>query len=126
MTKSSSNPLREIWQLLKDFAALASTPEGRRFIGAELEDSLRRTKIGGAILDKVRLMYDYYRDPAEPAGAKWLMGGALLYLIVPNDLFPDWIPLVGLLDDAAVIAYVWNQVKDILFNYEARRAQRRG
>ncbi len=124
-TPTSPSLAQELKQLLKEFAELASTPEGRHALLSQLEVRIRRTRLGGPLLDKVRLMYDYYRDPNEPSGPKWLMGGALLYLIIPDDLIPDWIPVIGMLDDAAVIAFVWSRVKDILFNYAERREERR-
>lgn len=38
--------------------------------------------------------------------------GALGYLILPADLIPDYIPVMGFTDDAAAIAYVLKKVKD--------------
>jgi hypothetical protein len=35
---------------------------------------------------------------------------ALLYLLSPLDLVPDWIPLVGWLDDIGVLAWAARQV----------------
>jgi uncharacterized membrane protein YkvA (DUF1232 family) len=53
-----------------------------------------------------------------------LIGAALLYLVIPTDLIPDWFGLVGFADDFAALAYVWNQTRDVLLNYEERRRQR--
>lgn len=38
--------------------------------------------------------------------------GALGYLILPADLIPDYIPVMGFTDDAAAIGYVLKKVKD--------------
>lgn len=37
---------------------------------------------------------------------------SLVYLVVPTDLVLDTIPILGLIDDAKVIAYVFTIVKD--------------
>jgi uncharacterized membrane protein YkvA (DUF1232 family) len=43
----------------------------------------------------------------------------LIYLIDPIDLIPDFIPAIGLLDDAAVLAWVVRQVRRDLDAYLA-------
>lgn len=35
---------------------------------------------------------------------------AILYFVSPFDLLPDWIPLAGFIDDAAVIGFVLRQI----------------
>jgi uncharacterized membrane protein YkvA (DUF1232 family) len=102
----------------------AATPEGRQAIVARLEAAIRRSHIGGALLDKLRVMVAYFRDPDEPMAPKLLIGGALLYLIIPTDLIPDWLPVVGFVDDFTAISYVWNRLQDIFVEYEKRRNER--
>jgi uncharacterized membrane protein YkvA (DUF1232 family) len=46
------------------------------------------------------------KDPATPAWVRLAIIGGLGYLILPLDIVPDFFPLVGWLDDAAVIASV--------------------
>ena len=41
--------------------------------------------------------------PETPALARWLAGGALAYLLSPIDLIPDWIPVLGYLDDLLIV-----------------------
>ena len=43
---------------------------------------------------------------------------ALLYLISPKDIVPDKIPVLGLVDDIAVIYFAWKYVKDDLELYQ--------
>lgn len=110
--------------MLRDLTRLVATPDGRQLIGEQLEAAVRRSQMGGVMLDRVRLMYDYFRDPAESWKPKAMIGAALLYLIIPSDLIPDWFALVGFADDFAAIAYVYHQTRDVLTNYEERRQQR--
>ena len=46
---------------------------------------------------------------------------ALLYLISPKDLIKDTIPVIGLLDDVAVIYLAWRYVKGDIEKYQQWR-----
>ena len=51
--------------------------------------------------------HDYTRIPW---GSIVLVVVAFLYFVSPFDLIPDWIPLAGFVDDAAVIGFVLKQI----------------
>ena len=48
------------------------------------------------------------RDPRVPLGAKLLAGAVAAYALSPIDLIPDFIPVLGLLDDLLIVpAGIW-------------------
>lgn len=52
---------------------------------------------------KLRLLWRMFRDPAVPGRAKSVLPVIVLYLAFPFDLVPDFIPLLGQLDDLLVV-----------------------
>ena len=52
--------------------------------------------------DAIRL-WRALRHPASPTWLKWAVAGLALYLVSPVDLLPDFIPLLGMVDDLVLI-----------------------
>jgi uncharacterized membrane protein YkvA (DUF1232 family) len=72
--------------------------------------SIRRSRT--ALIELVRLvplclalLRDVMRDPAVPRRAKIAPAFVLVYLAIPIDLIPDFIPGLGHLDDALIVAW---------------------
>jgi uncharacterized membrane protein YkvA (DUF1232 family) len=49
-----------------------------------------------------------------PWGSIVLITGAIIYFVTPIDLVLDWIPLLGYVDDAAVVVFVIRQIRSDL------------
>ena len=54
----------------------------------------------------VLLFKDLVKDERVPRSSKRLLGGAVLWLVSPIDLLPEFLPVLGPLDDAVVAALV--------------------
>ena len=64
---------------------------------------LARPWILKALLFDVRLAARLLREPAVPLVTKAVMPLALMYMISPIDVLPDFIPVFGQLDDLALV-----------------------
>ena len=62
------------------------------------------------IPDCLLLVKALLRDPRVPAWRKALLAAVLVYLALPIDLVPDFIPVAGQLDDAIVVALALRSV----------------
>ena len=66
--------------------------------------------LAGFIPDCLVLLRRLLADEAVPRRAKLLLWGLIAYIAMPIDLVPDVIPVVGLLDDAMIVAVVLRAV----------------
>jgi len=65
---------------------------------------LKRIKaVGGRIQDELRVCRRILVHPETPRAAKWLLSAAIAYAVSPIDLIPDFIPVLGYLDDAVLV-----------------------
>jgi uncharacterized membrane protein YkvA (DUF1232 family) len=96
------------WQ---DFAALR-----RRIIADEagLRRSfwrkLKREAASIPFLEEVLTSYYCAFDRQTPLYVKVVLIGAMIYFVVPDDVIPDSLSLIGLADDAAVLALAFKAV----------------
>jgi len=104
----------------KNYDRMLRFTRGRDF-GEFINDEAIRSKIDKAypalkkVLENVRELYALFKDSVtgnyklHPANLA-MIGGGLLYFILPADLIPDFIPLVGYLDDLAVLTTIMNSL----------------
>ena len=82
------------------------------------------------VLEDGRLLLELVRDAQEgryravPVWTLSAAGFALLYVLNPFDLVPDALPLLGLLDDAAVVSACLSLVEQDLRDYQAWKQSR--
>lgn len=65
---------------------------------------------------------DYTRVPRRTMLA---IVSALIYFLSPIDVIPDWIPVLGQIDDALVVATCWNLVNKDVEDYRQWQKERK-
>ena len=68
-------------------------------------------------------LYNWYRDTIRhPKYRWWMVIGTLVYLISPIDIAPDFIPLVGQIDDVMIATLLVTEVSQLfLEKFKARQ-----
>ncbi len=101
----------QIFEEMRQNASESNVEKIRQNLG-----SMNRGKIA-EVWDKVMTLWRFVQDPEAPWSGKALAIAALLYLISPIDAIPDVIPVLGLTDDAGIIALVIAKLASDLKNY---------
>ena len=74
-----------------------------------LVSSARYVRLGRLVLKLPtysRVVWGIARDPRTPIGLKGMLLAALAYVVMPVDLIPDAIPIIGQADDLTVLLLV--------------------
>ena len=90
-------------------------------IESEREETLKKvfnTKALAQLKDKIVAAYQILHDVVcgkrkVPASKIALLAGGLAYLALPLDIVCDVIPVVGLVDDAIVLTWIFSQCADV-------------
>jgi uncharacterized membrane protein YkvA (DUF1232 family) len=90
-----------VWLLLVAALLIASRRTG---------DPVTLREAARLVPDVVRLVRRLASDAALPRGVRWRLWLLLGYLLLPIDLVPDFLPVVGWADDAIIIALVLRSV----------------
>ena len=125
--------LNEAYHILNDherrktYDRMLQYTKGKKF-GEYINDEAFWNKIDKAypalkkVLDNVRELYSLFKDSVDgnyilqPVNLA-MIGGGLLYFILPADLIPDIIPFIGYLDDLAVLTTIMNSLKGEINEY---------
>ena len=101
----------QVAQLISDSLKKASSKKGGGALAGEVWENLQLlTRMLKAVMAG-----DYKGIPSST-----LVGGVavLIYFITPIDLIPDMIPVIGLLDDATLLAWFMTSIKSELDKYK--------
>ena len=81
----------------------------------EIEETARKassfldSRALGKVKEKLEVMIELVKDPHVSKVIVLTLASALLYLILPVDVVPDVIPILGLVDDAFVISVIFDR-----------------
>ena len=105
----------------------------------DIEDMLGKENKAKELSEKAGFLSQYWEDIKTSFAMirDWFSGGydkvptrmvvsligAILYFLSPLDIIPDWIPMAGFIDDAAILAFVFKLSEADLKMY--RRWKRR-
>ncbi len=114
------------------FGRAAAFDSGTRMTPDEERNSVRRgfwrkfRRVAAAIPFAEDLLTAYYCafDRNTPSQVRVMLIGALAYFVLPFDAIPDFLPVLGFTDDAAVLAAALKLVVDHI-KPEHREAARR-
>ena len=91
------------------------------------DDTLKKVKnvsVLAGLLDNIRTAYDLVSDfvtgkyKGISKSTIMLLAGGLAYLALPIDLVPDFIPVAGWMDDAAVLGWIFARCADEFKKYK--------
>lgn len=94
---SAGNLMNEIEKSGKDFKDLSK-------LKIDLTEKLKTARVDRIFIDYCRSLYAALTSPKTSPKSKAIAAGALLYFISPIDLIPDASPVIGYLDDLAVLS----------------------
>ena len=102
-------------ELFRDMSNNASESDIRR-----IDENINGMKKGKLVevWDKVMQLYRFIKDPNAPWAGKAIAIGALIYMISPVDAVPDFTPIIGLLDDVAIITAAVSKLASDLKKYK--------
>ena len=107
------NKIKWIVRLLSHSLNILRKDYEKNFSFGGLMDKIKETakKAGLKAIYMALLLYYALESPTISTFDKAIIYGALGYFISPIDLIPDILPLVGLTDDIAVLAWAFSRVK---------------
>lgn len=92
--------------------------------GEKLKDKFKENSKLNKYFEEFKLLFSLIKDYFNgnyrevPWNIIASVGGALLYVLSPIDLIPDFIPVIGYVDDVAVLAVCLNFVEKDLEKYK--------
>jgi uncharacterized membrane protein YkvA (DUF1232 family) len=91
--------------LVKDRLKDLFNKTGGKKVRKEFMDWVDKAE-GLEIVQRGEQMWRYLNSGRVSGFEKFILGAALLYIVTPTDLLPDWLPVAGWMDDLGVAGLV--------------------
>ncbi len=66
----------------------------------------------------IQSLYTWYRNTIRnPKYRWWIIAGTLAYVLSPFDISPDFIPIVGQIDDIAIVTLLVAEVSQMVVDF---------
>ena len=95
--------LELIQEQLATYEQRAQTNEGKQTIYARFEEKLEKAGGIGPFINQLKDLYHRFVKSKGTASELAIVGGVLLYFIIPIDVIPDYIFPIGYVDDAIAV-----------------------
>jgi uncharacterized membrane protein YkvA (DUF1232 family) len=70
----------------------------------------------------IQSLYSWYRNTLRnPKYRWWIVLGTIAYLISPFDIAPDFLPIIGQIDDVAILTLLVSEVSQMAIEYAKSR-----
>lgn len=90
-------------QQLNQYGQHSNTQDGQRTIHNSFEEKLEKVGSSGPFINLLRQFYERFIHKKGTPFELAIIGGALLYFIIPIDVIPDYVFPIGYLDDAIAV-----------------------
>lgn len=108
--KKIINDDEKLKKLIEDVLKKLKEISSDKKTSAKLNDSLR-------LFIRIINAYTSKEYTYVPWKTICLIVAGLIYFIYPVDLIPDFIPVSGLIDDIAIIAWIYESIQDDIDNF---------
>lgn len=98
---------------LDSYQQYAQTEEGERVIHKEFFKKVKQVNGMGPFIENLKQMYSKYVNENTSMQERVVLGGTLLYFILPMDIVPDFLFPVGYLDDAFVVQLALSRISKL-------------
>ncbi len=98
--------IERVEEQLEKYQQFAQTEEGKETILKSFDEKLQKLGSIGPFISHLKEMFDTFCSMKVSSHHLSIIGGVLLYFILPVDVIPDYIFPIGYLDDAVAVQLV--------------------